>query len=114
MEKITEPLLRSLRLKGPFRGCRVYILLNPTGKHCEGLPDTNVIFDENEVDHYPSKKKTKMWKKVGKNSMKALKFGLEHMPDELKNTVNQSKQFKKQIAQIEEWCEITTICHFLK
>ena len=90
------------------------ILLNPIGKHCEGLPDTNIIFDENEVDHNPSKKKTKMWKKVGKNSMKALKFGLEHMPDELKNTVNQSKQFKKQIAQIEEWCEITTICHFLK
>ena len=33
-----------------------------------------------------------MWKKVGKNALKALKFGVEHMPDEFKNTVNQSRQ----------------------
>ena len=64
------------------------ILLNRIGEDCEGLPDTNIIFDENEVDHNPTKKKNSMWKKVGKNSMKALKFGLEHMPDEFKNTVN--------------------------
>ena len=77
----------------------LYILLNPTGKHCEGLPDTSVIFDENEVDYNPTKKKTKLWKKVGKNSIKALKFTSQHMPDEFKDKVNQSKKSKKQIPQ---------------
>jgi hypothetical protein len=33
-----------------------------------------------------------MWKKVGKNALKGLKFAGEHMPDELKNKVNQSRQ----------------------
>ena len=77
----------------------MYILLNPTGKHCGGLPDKNVIFDENEVDHNPTKKKTKLWKKVGKNSIKALKFASEHMPDEFKNQVNQSKKSKNKLSK---------------
>ena len=77
------------------------MLYNLTAKQCEGLPDTTIIFDENEieVDHNPTKKKTKKLKKFGKMSLKALKFVGEYMPEDFKNMVNQSKQFKNKLPK---------------
>ena len=65
------------------------------GKICQGLPDTNIVFNENGVDHNPTKKKTNKFLKIGKMSIKALKSVRKAIPQFRKDLVNESKKITK-------------------
>ena len=69
--------------------------LQEEGINCQGLPDTNVVFNEQGVDHNPTKKKTKKFLKVGKMAVKALKSVRESIPELRKDLVNESKKIHR-------------------
>jgi hypothetical protein len=62
--------------------------------HCDddvkGLPDTNIEFNDNGVDHNPTKKKTNKFLKVGKMAFQALKSIRNTLPDLFRDLVNES------------------------
>ena len=90
--------IKSFRVKDSEKNCRYFSCTdpyhhNPTGlqeegKNCEGLPDTNVIFNEKRVDDNPTKKKTKKFLKIGKMAVRALKFIRNTLPPLFKDLVN--------------------------
>ena len=55
----------------------------------KGLPDTNIEFNDNEVDHNPTKKKTNKYLKVGKMAWQALKFARKNFPALAEDLVNE-------------------------
>ena len=78
--------------------CTVPYRSNPTGlqeegKNCEGLPDTNIVFNGKRVDHNPTKSKTKKFLKVGKMAVKTLKTVRESIPKLRKDLVNKSRNY---------------------
>ena len=78
--------------------CTVPYHSNPTGlqeegKNCEGLPDTNIVFNGKRVDHNPTKSKTKKFLKVGKMAVKTLKSVRESIPELRKDLVNKSRNY---------------------
>ena len=77
---------------------------NPTGlqeegKHCKGLPDTNVIFIEKRVDDNPTKTKAKKFLKIGKIAVQALESVRNTIPPLFKDLVNKSKIFYREKVQ---------------
>ena len=64
----------------------------------KGLPDTDVVFNDNRSDHNPTKKKTNKFLKVGKIAWKALKSVRHTLPELAKDLVNKNKKIKVQIA----------------
>ena len=80
--------------------CTVPYHHNPTGLqeegiNCQGLPDTNVVFNDKGVDDNPTKKKTKKFLKIGKMAVKALKSVRKSIPQLHKDLVNESKKMFK-------------------
>jgi len=61
----------------------------------KGLPDTNIEFNDNGVDHNPTKKKTNKFLKVGKMAWQALKSLREPLTGLAKDLVNESKQLQR-------------------
>jgi hypothetical protein len=55
----------------------------------KGLPDTNIEFNDNGVDHNPTKKKTNKFLKVGKIAWQALKSARKTFPVLAKDLVNE-------------------------
>ena len=85
--------------------CTVPYRHNPTGLqeeiiNCQGLPDTNVVFNNNGVDHNPTKKKTNKYLKVGKIAWQALKSLRKPLTGLAKDLVNESKPNYKGKVQI--------------
>ena len=66
----------------------------------KGLPDTNVEFNDNGVDHNPTKKKTNKFLKVGKMAWQALKSLRKPLTGLAKDLVNESKPNYKGKVQI--------------
>jgi hypothetical protein len=78
--------------------CTVPYHPNPKGlqkedKNCQGLQDTNIVFNGKRVDHNPTKSKTKKFLKVGKMAVKTLKSVRESIPELRKDLVNKSKKY---------------------
>ena len=83
------------------KNCRCLLCLvphyhNPTGlqeegKHCKGLPDTNVVFIEKRVDDNPIKKTANKFLKIGRIAMDALNSARNTIPSLFKDLVNKSK-----------------------
>ena len=78
---------------------------NPTGlqeegKHCKGLPDTNVIFIEKRVDDNPIRKTDNKFLKIGRVAMDALNSVRNTIPSLFKDLVNKSKNIYREKVQI--------------
>ena len=78
---------------------------NPTGlqeegKHCKGLPDTNVIFIEKRVDDNPTQKTAEKFLKIGRIAMDALNSARNTIPSLFKDLVNKSKILYREKVKI--------------
>ena len=94
--------------------CTVPYRHNPTGLqeegiNCQGLPDTNVVFNDNGVDHNPTNKKTKKFLKIGKMAVKTLKSVRKSIPKLQKDLVNESKIWYI-LSKIANFTFFTTKC----
>ena len=74
--------------------------LQEEGKHCKGLPDTNVIFIEKRVDDNPTQKTAEKFLKIGRIAMDALNSARNTIPSLFKDLVNKSKNIYREKVQI--------------